>query len=137
MNYQSAWMDEDLSIYREAVARFTEKEMLPQDARCREEHNVGHEIWRRAGELGFLCADIPGEYGGGGGDFRHEVVLYEELARRGLSGFGQGVHSIAADSKGNLYTTETYEGKRLQKFVYKGVGSVSPGNQVVLWPKPK
>jgi acyl-CoA dehydrogenase len=96
MNYQSAWMNEDLAIYREAVARFTEKEMLPQDARWREEHNVGHEIWRRAGELGFLCADIPSEYGGGGGDFRHEVVLYEELARRGLSGFGQGVHSIAA-----------------------------------------
>ena len=31
-----------------------------------------------------------------------------------------GVHSIATDSKGNIYTTETYEGKRLQKFVYKG-----------------
>lgn len=33
-----------------------------------------------------------------------------------------GVHSIATDSKGNIYTTETYEGKRLQKFVYKGMG---------------
>ena len=31
-----------------------------------------------------------------------------------------GVGSIAVDSKGNLYTGETYEGKRLQKFVYKG-----------------
>jgi acyl-CoA dehydrogenase len=40
--------------------------------------------------------DVPSEYGGGGGDFRHESVLYEELARRGISGFGQGVHSIAA-----------------------------------------
>ena len=45
-----------------------------------------------------------------------------------------GVHSIATDSKGNLYTTETYEGKRLQKFVFKGVGSVSD-NQGILWPK--
>ena len=35
-----------------------------------------------------------------------------------------GVHSIATDSKGNLYTTETYEGKRVQKFVYKGIGAV-------------
>ena len=33
-----------------------------------------------------------------------------------------GVHSIAVDSKGNIYTTETWEGKRLQKFVFKGVG---------------
>ena len=46
-----------------------------------------------------------------------------------------GVHSIATDSKGNLYTTETYEGKRLQKFVYKGVGSVPRGYQGVLWPR--
>ena len=35
-----------------------------------------------------------------------------------------GVHSIAVDSKGNIYTTETYEGKRIQKFVYKGIGTV-------------
>jgi DNA-binding beta-propeller fold protein YncE len=45
-----------------------------------------------------------------------------------------GVHSIAVDSKGNLYTTETYEGKRIQKFVYKGVGTVRR-NQGVIWPR--
>jgi len=45
-----------------------------------------------------------------------------------------GVHSIAVDSKGNLYTTETYEGKRVQKFVYKGIGSVRR-NQGVIWPR--
>jgi len=31
--------------------------------------------------------------------------------------------------------TETWEGKRLQKFVYKGIGTVLAGNQGVLWPK--
>jgi DNA-binding beta-propeller fold protein YncE len=45
-----------------------------------------------------------------------------------------GVHSIAIDSKGNLYTTETYEGKRLQKFVYRGEGNV-PRSQGVAWPR--
>jgi acyl-CoA dehydrogenase len=89
-------MTEELTMFREAVARFVESEMVPNDARWREEHSVGHEIWRKAGALGLLCTDIPAEYGGAGGDFRHEVVLYEELARRGLTGFGQGVHSIAA-----------------------------------------
>jgi DNA-binding beta-propeller fold protein YncE len=44
------------------------------------------------------------------------------------------VHSIATDSRGNIYTTETYEGKRLQKFVYKGMGRV-PRVQGVVWPK--
>ncbi|MBP9592329.1 MAG: acyl-CoA dehydrogenase family protein, partial [Steroidobacteraceae bacterium] len=55
-----------------------------------------HATWRAVGEAGFLLMDVPAEYGGGGGDFRHEAVLYEELQRRGISGFGQGVHSIAA-----------------------------------------
>jgi hypothetical protein len=45
-----------------------------------------------------------------------------------------GVHSIAIDSKGNLYTTETYEGKRVQRFLYKGLGAVTKMNQGVLWP---
>jgi DNA-binding beta-propeller fold protein YncE len=45
-----------------------------------------------------------------------------------------GVHSIATDSKGNIYTTETYEGKRLQKFVYKGLRPVTKPNQGPPWP---
>jgi DNA-binding beta-propeller fold protein YncE len=48
-----------------------------------------------------------------------------------------GVHSIAVDSQGNIYTTETYEGKRLQKFVYKGETSVTKEHQGAagIWPK--
>jgi hypothetical protein len=45
-----------------------------------------------------------------------------------------GVHSIAIDSKGNLYTTETYEGKRLQRFLYKGLAPVTKMNQGTIWP---
>ncbi len=63
----------------------------------------------------------------------------EEITAFGAGGRqpGQfyGVHSVATDSKGNLYTTETYEGKRLQKFVYKGIGTVPRGYQGVLWPR--
>jgi DNA-binding beta-propeller fold protein YncE len=70
------------------------------------------------------------------------VVLRETLEE--VTSFGDGgrqpgqffgVHSIATDSKGNLYTTETYEGKRLQKFVYKGIGTVAAGEQGVPWPR--
>lgn len=46
-----------------------------------------------------------------------------------------GVHSIATDSMGNIYTTETYEGKRLQKFVYMGLGPASAAEQGTLWPQ--
>ena len=45
-----------------------------------------------------------------------------------------GVHSIATDSKGNIYTTETYEGRRLQKFVYKGLSQVTKQDQGTVWP---
>jgi DNA-binding beta-propeller fold protein YncE len=43
-------------------------------------------------------------------------------------------HSIATDSKGNIYTTETYEGKRIQKFVYKGLKDIPADDQGPLWP---
>jgi len=61
-----------------------------------------------------------------------------------LTSFGGGgrqpgqffaVHSIATDSKGNIFTTETYEGKRVQKFTYKGMGMVTAKDQGPPWPK--
>ncbi len=96
MTHISNWMDDELTALRDTVARFVEAEMVPQDALWRAQHHVGREIWRQMGELGFLCLDVPAEYGGVGGDFRHEAVVYEELSRRGISGFGNGVHSMCS-----------------------------------------
>jgi DNA-binding beta-propeller fold protein YncE len=48
-----------------------------------------------------------------------------------------GVHSIAIDSKGNLFTTETYEGRRIQKFLYKGMAPVTKMDQGPAWPTKK
>jgi DNA-binding beta-propeller fold protein YncE len=62
-----------------------------------------------------------------------EVTAFGDGGRQ--PGQFYGVHSIATDSKGNVYTTETWEGKRLQKFVYKGIDNVMAANQGVLWPK--
>jgi len=73
-----------------------------------------------------------------------KVYVMDRQSLRILTSFGDGgrqpgqffaVHSIAADSKGNLYTTETYEGKRVQKFVNKGIGRVSARNQGTVWPR--
>ena len=96
LQFTRSWNDEDLDALRDSVARFADTEMLPVDEEARRRGHVGHALWRRAGELGFLCTDIPEAYGGGGGDFRHEAVVYEEMARRGLSGMATSVHSIAA-----------------------------------------
>jgi len=94
--YVSPRLGEVLALLPAAVSRFVEAEMVPNDEHWRQQKHVGHEIWRKAGAQGFLCTDLPAEYGGAGGDFRHEAVVYEETLRRGLSGFGQGVHSICA-----------------------------------------
>lgn len=71
------------------------------------------------------------------------VYIIDRQSLQILTHFGQGgrqpgmffgVHSIATDSKGNIYTTETYTGKRLQKFQFKGMGKVTP-RQGVVWPR--
>jgi DNA-binding beta-propeller fold protein YncE len=46
-----------------------------------------------------------------------------------------GVHNLATDSKGNLYTAETYTGARVQRFNFKGVGPVTKADQGVVWPQ--
>ncbi len=72
-----------------------------------------------------------------------KVYIIERSSMKVLTSFGDGgrqpglffaVHSIATDSKGNIYTTETYEGKRVQKFVYKGLAPVEEENQGAPWP---
>jgi len=77
-----------------------------------------------------------------------KVYIIDRESMEVLTAFGDGgrqpgmffaVHSIAVDSDGNIYTTETYEGSRIQKFVYTGMGPVPAGaegtnSQGVLWP---
>jgi len=72
-----------------------------------------------------------------------KVYIIERESLEVLTSFGDGgrqpglffaVHSIATDSQGNIYTTETYEGKRVQKFVYMGIGEVPAGDQGAPWP---
>jgi len=96
MDYRSAWMDDELEMFRDAARRFVENEIVPNDARWREQHHVDREIWNKAGEVGLLCTDIPAEYGGVGGDARHEAVVAEEMGHHGITSLGHTVHSILA-----------------------------------------
>ena len=84
---------EDHEIFRQSVRRFVEAELAPQHAAWEEAGTVPREAWLAAGRAGLLCCDVPGEYGGPGGDFGHCAVVTEELARANLSGPGFVVHS--------------------------------------------
>jgi DNA-binding beta-propeller fold protein YncE len=73
-----------------------------------------------------------------------KIHIYDRLSLKALTSFGSGghypgqwysLHSIAVDSKGNLYTTETYQGRRVQKFTYKGLAPVTAYDQGVVWPR--
>lgn len=94
--YRSPWADEKTEAFRDVVCRFLDKDVVPTDEEARHNGYVDKELWRKAGKLGFLCSEIPVEYGGYGGNFRNEAVFIEEMARRGLTGMNSGINSIAA-----------------------------------------
>lgn len=91
---------------------------------------------RDAGQKFLYIAD--------GSNMKIHVLKRESLEY--LTSFGDGgrqpgqfyaVHSVATDSKGNLFTTETYRGQRVQKFLYRGIGKIAKKDQGVAWPAGK
>jgi alkylation response protein AidB-like acyl-CoA dehydrogenase len=79
--------------FRKSLRRFFAEEVMPHHERWEEQQHVDREIWKRAGELGFLCLTIPEEYGGMGADRVYSTVLMEEQTYAGASGIGFSVHS--------------------------------------------
>jgi acyl-CoA dehydrogenase len=86
----------ELALFRDAVRRFVETELVPHEARWREQRHVDRAAWRKGGEMGLLLCAVPSELGGVGADMRYEAVVYEELVRGGAMGFGKHVHEIVA-----------------------------------------
>jgi acyl-CoA dehydrogenase len=85
--------DSEHAMLRDAVRSFCTREIAPYHEAWEAAGSVPRQLWRRAGELGFLCMTMPEEYGGGGADFRSSVVLTEELARIGATGPGFSLQS--------------------------------------------
>ncbi|RYE60427.1 MAG: acyl-CoA dehydrogenase, partial [Hyphomicrobiales bacterium] len=80
-------------LFRETVRRFVDEELVPHHAQWEKDEVVPRAVWRRAGEIGILCPNIPEEYGGFGADWLYNVVVIEELAKKGITGPGFMVHS--------------------------------------------
>jgi acyl-CoA dehydrogenase len=89
----STWIDEDLELFRDGARRFIDKEVVPQEARWAEQKYVDRTIWNLFGSAGLLCPAIPETYGGGGGDFSHDAVLAQEMARALAIGPNLNIHS--------------------------------------------
>ena len=86
--------DDDIVIFETSVGKFFDEHAPPERIESwRREGIVERAFWREAGAAGLLCLAVPEEYGGPGGDFRHEVVLMEVIARKQISGFAAALHN--------------------------------------------
>lgn len=87
-------LEEEHLMFRDAFRKFVQQEISPYHEQWEQDRVVSREVWRKAGEAGFLCMDIPEEYGGiGEKDYRYSAIITEELARAGASGVGISIHT--------------------------------------------
>lgn len=113
---KAAWrQDEELDIFADAVGSFFEKECAPHVAAWRKAGIVPREIWTKAGEMGLLGASVPEEYGGAGGDFRHEAIIIEQQQWKGIDGFGITLHNAIIAPYITAYGTEEQKRRWLPK----------------------
>jgi acyl-CoA dehydrogenase len=92
-DYRARWETDDQRLLRTHAAEFLRKEATPNQERWAEQHQVDREFWNKAGAAGLLCPELPGQYGGGDGNFGHEAVIQSELSFSGDSAFGFNAHS--------------------------------------------
>ena len=113
--YNPPWMTEDLEIFKDAVNKFYTREFAPHSEKWTKQGMVDRDAWNKAGAAGLLCASIPEEFGGAGGDYRHEAILAEEMERTGVVGFGNTVHSLICAHYLNAYCTDEQKAHILPK----------------------
>jgi len=88
-----SWMTEDLVLLEEQARRFVADEFTPHLDAWHDEGIYPRDVWTKAGEAGLLAASMPEEYGGAGGNFGHEAVIYREYSLGGFDSFGAPLHS--------------------------------------------
>jgi acyl-CoA dehydrogenase len=89
-------MNEELQLFRKSVRQFLSEHFVPNDDRWRANHLIDRDAWHKAGHAGLMSADVPEDWGGGGGTFAHTAVVLEELARAGITSFGVSVQDIVS-----------------------------------------
>jgi len=110
--------DEEIAIFKDAVGKFYEQH-APQKRveKWREDGQVEAEFWREAGAAGLLGMTVPEEYGGHGGDFRHDLVVLSEQANKGVDGFAASLHNVIILPYIVRHGTEEQKKKWLPKLV--------------------
>ena len=84
---------EEHEMFRAQVRRFVDTEIEPKVAEWNRAGMSDRASWRKMGEAGFLGANAPAEYGGGGVDFIYDAIVMEELSRVRAHGLMMSLHS--------------------------------------------
>jgi alkylation response protein AidB-like acyl-CoA dehydrogenase len=88
---------EEHEMFRASIRKFIEREVVPYHKQWEEDGIVPRELWRKAGEQGYLCMDVPEEFGGlGEDDFRYACIITEEFTMANCTGPGFSLHSDVA-----------------------------------------
>ena len=77
---------EEHVMLRDAMRGFIKAEIAPHFARWEEAGKVDRSFWTAGGRAGILCPQVPAEYGGAGGDLRHNAIVIEEIGYAGYAG---------------------------------------------------
>jgi alkylation response protein AidB-like acyl-CoA dehydrogenase len=93
-------------MFRDSFRKFLLEEAVPYHEQWEKDGQVSRELWKKAGNNGYLCPTVPEAYGGVEGDFRFNAIVDEEIANLGLSGIGFGLHSDIAIPYIMAYGTE-------------------------------
>jgi len=93
MPARASWGDSEVAAVRDLARTFFEKAVVPHQEKFVAQGHPDRDLYRRAGELGLLCAAVPEEYGGGGGTFAHEAAIIEEQCYAVDASMGMPVHS--------------------------------------------
>lgn len=78
LGYGRPIFTDEHDAFRATTRRFFQREVEPNIRQWEKDGFFPAELFREAGRAGLLCAALPVEYGGGGGDFLHHAILYEE-----------------------------------------------------------
>ncbi len=84
---------EEHNLFRERLRAFLEKEVTPFADQWEKDGIVPKSAWKKMGQGGFLCMDVPAEYGGMGGDFLYAVIASEEMTKTWITGLATPLHS--------------------------------------------
>ncbi|SFC85272.1 acyl-CoA dehydrogenase [Bacillus sp. OV322] len=106
------YLFDEHEIFRKSFRRFLEKEAYPFYDEWESNRIVPRSFWEKMGKQGFLCPDLPEEYGGSETDWGYSVIINEELERVGSGLVGIGLHSDIAvpyiASYGTAYQKEKW-----------------------------